>query len=580
MKKFIVGTRPGVLLLLSLSIAVCEGTLARAQERLGIEPPSRPAPLEPSFPTPQEPPLLKRPELPAVPLPPPEERERLPMPRVFVRQMRVTGSTVFSEQDFAAVTAPYVNRSVTSGDLEAVRLALTRVYLNKGYINSGAILPDQTVSGGVITFHILEGTLTEVTLEGQRWFREGYLRRRLTLEVGPPLNIGTIQERLQFLQQDDRIERLQAELSPGVRLGESALHVRVEERLPFLIALEFNNYQSATIGAERGLITVAHQNLTGHGDILSVTYGRSAGLDLQIDTSYSLPLNARDTTVSVRYQRNASSVIEEPFTALDITSRSEVYTVALRQPLWRTLSQELALALSGEYLQSETLLLDEPFAFSPGTQDGKAADTALRLALEWLDRTPSRVLAVRSRLSVGVDALGATINDQADVPDGRFLAWLGQFQYGRRLGVQDIQLLLRLDVQLTTDPLLPLEQMAIGGRFSVRGYRENQLVRDNGLIASLESRIPLVRNTAWAEYVQVVPFVDFGWGWNRKVDTPDPTTLLSIGLGLRWGATWRVGIPLRTQAEVFWGYKLKDVQTEGGNLQDKGLHLQFVVTAF
>lgn len=580
MKKFIVGTRPEVLLLLSLSIAVCGGTPARAQERLGIEPPSRPAPLEPSFPTPQEPPLLKRPELPPVPLPPPEERERLPMPRVLVRQIRVTGSTVFSEQELAAVTAPYVNRSVTSEDLEAVRLALTRFYINKGYINSGAILPDQTVVGGVITFHIIEGTLTEVTLEGQRWFRERYLRRRLTLDVEAPLNIGTIQERLQLLQQDDRIERLQAELSPGVRLGESVLHVRVEERLPFLVALEFNNYQSATIGAERGLITVAHQNLTGNGDILSVTYGRSAGLDLQIDTSYSLPLNARDTTVSLRYQRNASSVIEEPFTDLDITSRSEVYTVTLRQPLWRTLSQELALALSGEYLQSETLLLDEPFAFSPGTQDGKAADTALRLTLEWLDRTPSRVLAVRSRLSLGVDALGATINDQADVPDGRFLAWLGQFQYGRRLGVQDIQLLLRLDVQLTTDPLLPLEQIAIGGRFSVRGYRENQLVRDNGLITSLESRLPLVRNAPWAEYVQVVPFVDFGWGWNRKVDTPDPTTLLSIGLGLRWGATWRVGVPLRTQAEVFWGYKLKDVRTEGGNLQDKGLHLQFVVSAF
>jgi hemolysin activation/secretion protein len=502
------------------------------------------------------------------------------MPRVFVRQILVTGSTVFSEQELAEVTAPYVNRSVTSEDLEVLRLALTRFYINKGYINSGAILPDQTVVGGVITFHIIEGTLTEVTLEGQRWFRERYLRQRLALDVVPPLNIGTLQERLQLLQQDDRIERLQAELSPGVRLGESVLHVRVEERLPFLVALEFNNYQSATIGAERGLITVAHQNLTGNGDILSVTYGRSAGLDLQIDTSYSLPLNARDTTVSLRYQRNASSVIEEPFTALDITSRSEVYTLTLRQPLWRTLSQELALALSVEHLRSETLLLDEPFAFSPGTQDGKAADTALRLTLEWLDRTPSRVLAVRSRFSLGVDALGATINDQADVPDGRFLAWLGQFQYGRRLGVQDIQLLFRLDVQLTTDPLLPLGQMAIGGRFSVRGYRENQLVRDNGLIASLESRIPLVRNAPWAEYVQVVPFVDFGWGWNRKVDTPDPTTLLSIGLGLRWGATWRVAVPLRTQAEVFWGYKLKDVRTEGGNLQDKGLHLQFVVSAF
>ena len=109
-----------------------------------------------------------------------------------------------------------MNRSVTSEDLEALRLALTRLYINRGYINSGAILPDQTVSGGVITFHIIEGTLTEVTLEGQRWFRERYLRQRLVLDVVPPLNIGTVQERLQLLQQDDCIERLQAELEPGV----------------------------------------------------------------------------------------------------------------------------------------------------------------------------------------------------------------------------------------------------------------------------------------------------------------------------------------------------------------------------
>src|SRR5207245_8302891 len=119
---------------------------------------------------------------------------------------------------------------------------------------------------------------------------------------------------------------LQAELSPGVRLGESALHVRVEERLPFLVALEFNNYQSPSIGAERGLITVAHQNLTGNGDILSVTYGRSAGLDLQIDTSYSLPLNARDTTVSLRYRRNDSSVVEERFAVVETASQSAVST--------------------------------------------------------------------------------------------------------------------------------------------------------------------------------------------------------------------------------------------------------------
>ena len=55
---------------------------------------------------------------------------------------------------------------------------------------------------------------------------------------------------------------------------------------------------------------MAHRNLTGNGDILSVTYGRSSGLNPQIDASYTLPLSPRETTLGLRYRRNASSVIE------------------------------------------------------------------------------------------------------------------------------------------------------------------------------------------------------------------------------------------------------------------------------
>lgn len=325
---------------------------------------------------------------------------------------------------------------------------------------------------------------------------------------------------------------------------------------------------------------MAHRNLTGHGDILSLSYGRSAGLDLQLDASYTLPLSPRETTFNMRYRRNDASVVEERFAALDIASHAEIFSLTLRHPFYRTLRREFAVALSAERLQSRTFLLGEPFSFSPGTERGVATDTAVRVALEWLDRTPNQVIAVLSRFSLGVDVLGATTHKATSVPDGRFFAWLGQLQWGRRLPVEDIQLLFRCDVQLTTEPLLPLEQMALGGRFSVRGYRENQLVRDNGLIASLESRIPFIRHTRWAEFVQVVPFVDFGWGWNQKVDTPDPRVLVSVGLGVRWAATWHTVVPLRSQFEVFWGQKLKRVEATGGGLQKHGLHLQFVLAAF
>jgi hemolysin activation/secretion protein len=500
---------------------------------------------------------------------------------VFVRQIRIIGTTVFTDAELAAVTQDYVNRFVTSEDLEALRLALTRLYVNAGYINSGAILPDQTVTEGIITFQIIEGALTQITVDGNRWFRDSYLRKRLAVDIAVPLNIGTVQERLQFLQQDDRLERLEAELRPGVQLGESELYVRVTERVPFFVAMEFNNYQSPGVGAERGLLTVAHHNLTGHGDVISVTYGRSAGLDLQLDASYTLPLTVRETTLSLRYRRNDASVVEARFAPLDITSQSEIYTITLRQPVFRTLQREFALALSGEHLRSKTFLLGEPFAFSPGAEAGETVDAAVRLTAEWLDRTPKQVIAVRSRLSLGIAALSATIHEDTDIPDGRFVAWLGQVQWGRRFGAGDIQLLCRLDVQLTTEPLLPLEQIAVGGRFSVRGYRENTLVRDNGLLGSLEARLPLIRNTRWAEVVQVIPFVDAGWGWNQRIATPEPRTLVSVGLGMRWAATWHLAtVPVRTQAEVFWGSRLLARDTEGGNLQDHGLHLQAVVAAF
>jgi hemolysin activation/secretion protein len=392
------------------------------------------------------------------------------------------------------------------------------------------------------------------------------------------LNILSLQERLQFLQQDARIARLDAELRPGAQRGEGTLHVKIEETNPFKVAFAFNNYQSPTVGAERELITVAHQNLTGHGDPVSVTYGHSAGIDVQLDADYTLPLTASETTLDVRYRRNTFTVVQQQFQALTVQSRSEASSVTLRQPLFHTLTREFALALSAERQENLTSLLGEPFSFSLGAQNGRSAVTALRLVLEWTERTPTQVLAARSRFSVGVDAFNPTIRD--DSPDGRFVAWLGQLQWARRLTDWGLHIIARVDVQLAADPLLSLEQIAVGGRFTVRGYRENQVVRDNAILVSVEARIPLVRNTWWADVVQLAPFLDYENAWNTTFATPAPRNLASVGLGLRWALTLTSPVPLRPEFEIYWGVPLNHVKTEGGNLQDAGVHLQFSVAAF
>jgi len=117
--------------------------------------------------------------LPPPPPPGPREPGLLPNIKVFVHEIRVIGSTVFTAKDFEPLITPYTDKEVTTEDLETLRVALTRLYINRGYVNSGAILPDQTVSEGVVTYQIIEGKLSSTAIHGNRWLRAGYYRGRL-----------------------------------------------------------------------------------------------------------------------------------------------------------------------------------------------------------------------------------------------------------------------------------------------------------------------------------------------------------------------------------------------------------------
>ncbi len=569
---------PGLVAPLVTALLVMGLSCSAADAQI-LPPPREPTPLPLEEPRPTPPP---RQILPPIPPAPPRQLEPLPRVRVFVREIRVVGSTIFSAEELAKVTAPYVNREVTTEDLEALRLTLTHLYVDRGYVNSGAILPDQPVTEGVITYQIIEGRLTAIDVEGNRWFRSSYFTRRFSLAAQPPVNVNALQERLQLFLEDPRIQRLNAELKPGLKPGEAVLDVRVEDRLPFKVWFDINNYQSPSIGAERGFVTLEDQNLTGNGDILTLQYGKSQGVDPLLDFKYSLPFTARDTTASFEYRRIESIVVEKPFDQLDIESKSEIFTLGLRQPVYRTPGTEFALQLLGERLSEKTALLGEPFSLSPGARKGESTESVIRVVQELVRRTQDQVIAGRSRFSVGVNVLGATINNEKDVPDGRFFAWLGQFQWVRRLPrLLDTVLIFRTDLQITPDSLLTLEQFPVGGRYSVRGYRENTLLRDNAFVTSLEARIPVIRNLPGADFVQLAPFVDYGRGWNAKLPTgSDLFGLYSVGVGLRWAWSIDWPFPLRPQLEVYWGHKLNDVQTSGGNFQDKGVHFQVVIAAF
>jgi hemolysin activation/secretion protein len=518
-------------------------------------------------------------ELAPLPLPTREERDRLSTGlMVFVEEFRFVGSTVFSDEELAEVTAPYRNREISSEELIEARDAITRHYVSHGYVTSGAIIPDQTVSDGVVEIQVVEGELAAIAIEETQRFRPRYLRQRLELAQGGPVNIHDLERRLQLLQQDPRIRRIHAHLEPGEIRGESFLRVRAEEESPYRLSFSAGNDESPSIGSESGKIRTEHQNLSGNGDILQASFALSEGLD-EWDLSYAVPINRYDTTLDFHFRSSESEVVERPFDDLDIESKSTTYGVGVKHPIYRTPGAGLWVGLTGELRRSETSLFDEPFSFSAGAEDGDSKVSVLRFFQEWTSRSRNNVMASRSMFSFGLDILDAS--DSASVvsdgrtPDGTFFAWLGQFQWAHRLSerYRNTQVLFRTDVQLSTSPLLSLEQFSVGGRRSVRGYRENELVRDNGLVSSIEFRIPILRSALGRDVIQLAPFADFGHAWNEE-ETPSPKTLSSIGVGLRLAPSERLAI------EAYWGGRLRHVERRGSSLQNNGFHIQAVMTAF
>ncbi|WP_375512318.1 ShlB/FhaC/HecB family hemolysin secretion/activation protein [uncultured Nostoc sp.] len=514
--------------------------------------------------------LLPSPQLPDQPT----LGEDDPNAKFRVDRIEVVGSTVFKPEDFAAITAPFVGREVSFTELLQVKDAISKLYTDNGYVTTGALITPQTVEAGVIKIQVVEGSLQEIKIVGNRRLRSQYIRDRIKLGAGKPLNIPRLLEKLQLLRLDPRIQNLSAELQTGVSPGTNVLQVEVEEAETFKLTTSLDNGRSPSVGSFRRGVDLQEANLLGLGDTLSVGYANTDGSNT-INANYTLPINARNGSVSFGFSQGWNRVIEEPFSVLDIQSNSRSYELAYRQPLVQKPTQELAIGLSFSRQESQTELgLDNigPFRLSPGADaNGKTNISALRFFQEYTQRSNQYVFAARSQLSFGVDWFDANVSDNQ--PDSRFFAWRGQAQWVRQLA-PDTLFLARGDFQLATDSLVPLEQFGLGGQLSVRGYRQDVLLTDNGLLFSAEFRVPIVRATKIGGILQLTPFIDVGKGWNVNGKNPSPSTLFSTGLGLLWKQSDKFS------ARLDWGIPLISVDGEKRVLQENGLYFSVSYSPF
>ncbi|MEM9117722.1 MAG: ShlB/FhaC/HecB family hemolysin secretion/activation protein [Cyanobacteria bacterium P01_F01_bin.56] len=529
---------PTDLVVPSLGFTATSSPLLLSQQTLPL-PPDRPAPL-PQIPDNLEP--LPDPSelLPVSPEGLPDNSFPLPdeiTETVNVSQFELQGNTVFTDEQILTVLAPFLNRPLTFLELLEARDAVTQLYVDAGYITSGALIPaDQIIDSGIVIISILEGKLADIKVEGNQRLKPEYIQSRIALASGPPINIDALLQALQLLQLDPLIDSIAAELVTTPNPGENSLVVRIQEAETFALDVQLNNYENPLLSTFQQAVEASEQNLTGNGDTLKVRY-QHADRSNFIELDYNLPVSPHNTQIDFGYSYGNSEIVEAPFNLIAPQSESHTWEVGVRHPIVETVQDRVTLGFHLEQRSNQSFIQPPglpriPFGF-PGTgatEDGFTRITTLKFSQEWQNQTPNHLLLLESRFRLGTSWLGATTSSNPNEPETEFFVWQGQALWLQRLHSEWL-LVTRAAGQVADRPLVASELFGLGGVGNVRGYRKDQILADSGLIASIELRAPILD---WPEQNAIgiiSPFLDYGYAWNDDGQFLDQQSLASIGAG-------------------------------------------------
>ncbi len=490
-------------------------------------------------------------------------------PSFRLSDVRLAGARTLPADELRALAQPYIGRDVSLADLEALARQITQHYRERGYFLAQAIVPVQTVQGGVVEISVIEGRLgkIDVQLAPDAPISEERVRGFLApLAVGEAVN-APVYERVMLLLSDQPGIRVSSGLQQGAEPGTVDLAVEVAAGPRWAFAAEADNHGTLEVGRYRVGGTARWSSPAGIGDNLdarlmvsdkSLVFGR---------LSYELPLGTSGLRAGLGVSR-VQYQLGGDFEPLDARGTADVIDLSLSYPLIRQRHHSLFTRLS-----FESKSLEDEF---------RAVDYTLRkrvhaVGLGWAWERRDTVLGGGYFASTGTLYNGRLRIRDADVraadqaPGGLHTSGGFSKLVARVSRLQAIaaghSLYYSIGGQWASKNLDASEKLALGGARAVRAYPSSEALVDQGWVQSLEWR--------WAATDTLTPFLFYDAARGRQIKSAGSTpgnsiSLRGYGIGLNWGKPGDFAI----NATLAWRAGTRRALTDGG-----GHHPRFFIQA-
>ena len=404
-----------------------------------------------------------------------------------VASIDIVGANLLDADDKSALVSGLVGRCMGAADIEKLMGAVTRHYIERGFITTRAYLPAQDLASGKLQLLVVEGRIESLRVEGDP-------DKRIDLGLAVPARAGDLLNMRDLEQAVDQINAVSAnkvklDLVPGTKPGQTAVVFRNKAGNPVSFEGSADNQGSEATGKNGVSGTLTLGGLMGFNENLALTYhtaspstgqagndGLSLGLTVPNGfgtygvsasiSNYSTGLTTPGGRAMVAYGKSTSwSMTAERVTARDQDSRHAMVAT-------------LTSVDSKNYIDMGTM---GTIFVNPTSRRA----TSIAAGLKSTMLVGGGSFNLRPELALGLNEMGnlpAGVNADSNGPQAEFtkatldVSYEKHFDYSK----QDWSWNSSFKGQVSADQLLSSQQLLIGGIGSVRGFVTNSLSGDSG----------------------------------------------------------------------------------------------------
>lgn len=424
----------------------------------------------------------------------------------------VVGSTVYKNKDLESLVKPYLAKAVTLNDLHRMVEGITAKYRTDGYLLSSAIIPPQQITKGAVTVRIVEGSVGQVTIQG-----DPGRARKILEDYGDqiiqehPLKVSTL-EHYALLCNDIAGVEMKTVLTPSpVTPGSSDLTFVITKQSSYNAFAAVDNRGTYYLGPNEFFVGGNVNSMLRSGDRTSIVMSQASQVqELQFfQLNYLLPISNNGATFELNVQ-NVSNQPGYTLKKLNIVGRSQQVSVKVNYPLIRSRAHNLFLTTAFNVVNSYSDIL--------GTVLYRDKIRSLELKANYygIDRWSGSNNIIAS-VNQGINILGASTANSRQASRPKVSPGFTRLNLeATRIQpiYKQLSAFVGLKGQYAFADLYSSEEFGYGGSAYGRAFDSYEIAGDKGLAAKAELRYDHKLNKKYLQNIQYYTFYDIGAVWN------------------------------------------------------------------